>query len=152
MNAQDKPVEDLSRAEAEEELARLAAEIARHDALYYQQDAPEISDAAYDALRQRNMAIEEAFPDLIRPDSPRWRVGAAPASGFAKVRHAVPMLSLDNAFDEENLRDFVARVKRPWSDDEPLLFVAEPRSTACPSTAMSRGPSCERDPRRWPGR
>src|SRR5699024_3002889 len=91
MKPEEKPVEDLSRAEAEEELARLAAEIAHHDALYYQQDAPEISDAAYDALRQRNRALEEAFPDLVRSDSPRWRVGAAPASGFAKVRHAVPM-------------------------------------------------------------
>lgn len=129
MKPEEKPVEDLSRAEAAQELARLAAEIARHDKLYYQQDAPEISDAAYDALRQRNMAIEEAFPDLIRPDSPRWRVGAAPASGFAKVRHAVPMLSLENAFDEEDLRDFVARVKRflSWSADEPLHFVAEPK-------------------------
>src|SRR5690625_1103173 len=129
MNPQDKPVEDLSRAEAEEELARLAAEIARHDALYYQQDAPEISDAAYDALRQRNRALEEAHPELVRADSPRWRVGAAPASGFAKFRHAVPMLSLDNAFDEDDLRDFVARIKRflSWSDDEPLVFVAEPK-------------------------
>src|SRR5690625_1758113 len=129
MNPQDKPVEDLSRAEAEEELARLAAEIARHDALYYQQDAPEISDAAYDALRQRNRALEEAHPELVRADSPRWRVGAAPASGFAKLRHAVPMLSLDNAFDEDDLRDFVARIKRflSWSDDEPLVFVAEPK-------------------------
>ena len=89
--------EDLDMLEAEGELARLAAEIARHDALYHQKDAPEISDAAYDALKRRNDAIERRFPLLVRPDSPSRRVGAAPAAGFAKIRHDVPMLSLVNS-------------------------------------------------------
>src|SRR6478752_6836323 len=93
----EKPAEDLTSAEAKAELKTLAAEIAHHDQLYYQKDAPEISDAEYDALRQRNKAIEARFPDLIRADSPSKRVGAAPATGFAKVRHPHAMLSLDNA-------------------------------------------------------
>ncbi|MFL5049890.1 MAG: NAD-dependent DNA ligase LigA, partial [Xanthobacteraceae bacterium] len=92
------PVDDLTEAQAKEELARLAAEIAEHDGRYYQEDAPTISDADYDALRQRNSEIEARFSELIRSDSPNQRVGVAPARGFAKVRHALPMLSLDNAF------------------------------------------------------
>ncbi|MBN8911031.1 MAG: NAD-dependent DNA ligase LigA, partial [Rhizobiales bacterium] len=88
------PVDTLTAAEAADELARLAAEITRHDQLYYQSDAPEISDADYDALRLRNEAIEARFPDLVRPDSPSHRVGAPAAETFAKVRHRVPMLSL----------------------------------------------------------
>ncbi len=124
-----KPVEDLSRKEAEAELARLAAEIAEHDARYYQQDAPTIPDADYDALRRRNRAIEERFPDLVRSDSPQERVGAAPASGFAKVTHTVPMLSLDNAFDEEDVVEFLKRVRRflRMADDDPLDVMAEPK-------------------------
>src|SRR5689334_23680579 len=106
-----RPVDSLSEEEAEGELARLAAEILHHDELYYAKDAPEISDAAYDALRQRNAAIEKRFPQLVRADSPSQRVGAAPATGFAKVRHAKPMLSLDNAFDEEDVRAFFASVQ-----------------------------------------
>src|SRR5712691_9078089 len=92
----------LSEAQAKAELKRLAAEIAAHDKRYYQDDAPTVSDAAYDALRRRNEEIEARFPDLVRADSPSRRVGAAPTAKFAKVRHAVPMLSLDNAFAEED--------------------------------------------------
>ena len=106
-----RPVEALSEEEARAELARLAAEILHHDQLYYAKDAPEISDAAYDELRRRNAAIEARFPELIRADSPSRRVGAAPAAGFAKVTHRVPMLSLENAFAEEDVRDFFAGIR-----------------------------------------
>src|SRR5437588_12126002 len=108
----ERPVELLTEEEASAELARLAAEIAHHDQLYYAKDAPEIADAEYDELRRRNTAIETRFPELIRDDSPSRRVGAAPAAGFAKVRHSVPMLSLQNAFDEQDVRDFFDRVRR----------------------------------------
>lgn len=123
------PVEMLSRAEARRQLKWLAREIARHDRLYYQKDAPELSDAAYDDLRQRNEALEARFPDLKRADSPSERVGAEAAAGFAKVRHAVPMLSLANAFDEADVRDFVARVRRFLSlkEEAGLGLVAEPK-------------------------
>ena len=93
------PVGKLSRKQAEAELERLALEIAHHDRAYYQNDAPEIDDATYDALRQRNAEIEARFPDLVRADSPSRRVGAAPAQGFKKSRHAQPMLSLEDAFE-----------------------------------------------------
>ncbi len=124
-----KPVESLDAEEARAELARLAKIIAHHDALYYQQDAPEISDADYDALRARNAALETRFPDLVREDSPSKRVGAAPAERFGKVRHVVPMLSLGNAFAEEDVTDFVARVRRFLSlkPNEDLVFTAEPK-------------------------
>src|SRR5690242_2122740 len=108
----EKPVELLNEQEASAELARLAREIAEHDRLYYQEDAPRVSDAEYDALRQRNNEIEQRFPELIRHDSPSQRVGAKPAERFEKVRHARPMLSLDNAFTDEDVEDFVARVRR----------------------------------------
>src|SRR6201997_4411405 len=100
------PVEDLSEKQAKAEHTRLEAEIAEHDRRYYQDDAPTVSDAAYDALRQRYNAIEARFPDLRTPDSLSRHVGAAPSARFAKVRHAVPMLSLDNAFSEEDVADF----------------------------------------------
>src|SRR3954453_11732435 len=87
----------LTKAQAKVEHTRLALEIESHDRHYYQDDAPKISDAAYDALRQRVNAIEAKFPDLVTTDSPTQKVGAAPAGRFAKVRHAVPMLSLGNA-------------------------------------------------------
>ena len=96
------PVDKLSREDAVLELARLVDAIAHHDRLYYQNDAPDISEAEYDKLRQRNEAIEARFPDLVRDDSPSQKVGAAPARGFAKVKHAVPMLSLGNAFSDED--------------------------------------------------
>src|SRR5262245_10255777 len=125
----DKPVEQLTEAEAKKELERLASEIAENDKRYYQEDAPTISDAEYDALRQRNNEIEAAFPELIRHDSPSQRVGAKPAERFDKVRHARPMLSLDNAFTAEDVRDFEARIRRflGLSQEEPLAFVAEPK-------------------------
>jgi DNA ligase (NAD+) len=123
----EKPVAELSEDEAAEELARLASEIAHHDRLYYQQDAPEISDAAYDALRVRNEAIEARFPRLKRADSPSEQVGVAPAGGFKKVRHSVPMLSLANAFDEEEVGDFLTRIVRFLDLDAPPEILAEPK-------------------------
>jgi DNA ligase (NAD+) len=125
----DKPVEQLTEAEAKKELERLAGEIAEHDKRYYQEDAPTISDAEYDALRRRNNEIEARFPELIRHDSPSQRVGAKPAGRFEKVRHARPMLSLDNAFTEEDVRDFVARVHRflGLPSGEEVALIAEPK-------------------------
>ncbi|HEY8352569.1 MAG TPA: NAD-dependent DNA ligase LigA [Sphingomonadales bacterium] len=119
----------LTEEEAAAELARLAAEIAAHDRAYYQKDAPLISDAEYDALRQRNAEIEARFPELIRSDSPSQRVGAAPAAGFRKVRHSRPMLSLANAFTSEDVHDFVGRIRRflNLAEDEPVDLVAEPK-------------------------
>ena len=129
-----KPVEDLTEAEAAAELERLAAEIAHHDRAYHERDAPEISDADYDALRQRNTAIEARFPDLIRADSPSHRVGGAPDSGFAKLRHRVPMLSLDNAFDAADFADFMARAHR-FLGATAAIWISSPsrRSTGCRS-------------------
>src|SRR5260370_27011814 len=106
-----RPVEGLSEEEAAAELVRLATEILNHDQLYYANDAPQISDAAYDELRQRNTLIEARFPELTRADSPSRRVGAAPVAAFAKVTHSRPMLSLQNAFDEGDVRDFFDRVR-----------------------------------------
>ncbi|HWY16608.1 MAG TPA: NAD-dependent DNA ligase LigA [Rhizomicrobium sp.] len=124
-----KTVDKLTSAEAKRELTRLADEIAAHDRRYYQDDAPAVSDAEYDALRKRNAAIEARFPELIRADSPSLRVGAKPSEKFAKVVHRVPMLSLDNAFDEEDVIDFAARVRRflGTKDEDDLVFVAEPK-------------------------
>src|SRR5215208_4057216 len=97
-----RPAEQLTEREAKAELERLAAEILAHDRRYYQEDAPTITDAQYDELRRRNAAIEARYPRLKRPDSPSERVGTAPAGKFGKVVHAVPMLSIDNAFDEDD--------------------------------------------------
>ena len=129
MIAREKDIEVLTREEAAQALAELAAEIARHDRLYHQQDAPEISDADYDALRRQNDAIEARFPDLVRTDSPSQQVGATPASGFAKVAHARPMLSLSNAFDDEDVVEFLARIRRFLGLDENQIveIVAEPK-------------------------
>src|ERR1700726_2859449 len=110
-NAEKTAVEALSERDAPAELKRLAAEIAAHDRRYYQEDAPAISDAEYDALRRRNEEIEARFPDLVRPDSPSRKVGAKPSGKFAKVRHALPMLSLANAFGDEEVAEFVQRVR-----------------------------------------
>lgn len=129
MSAKEKAPEDLSEREAKAELARLSREIAKHDALYHQKDAPVISDAEYDALRRRNEAIEARFPSLVRKDSPAQRIGAAPAAAFEKVRHARPMLSLDNAFTEEDVRDFLARIRRflGLGEEREIALVAEPK-------------------------
>ena len=110
-------------------LAWLAAEIVRHDALYHGDDAPEISDAEYDTLVRENRALEAAHPELVRPDSPSGRVGAAPARGLAKVAHARPMLSLDNAFADADVTEFVARVRRflALPEDEAVALTAEPK-------------------------
>src|SRR5215831_9294884 len=119
----------LDEMQAKAELKRLAAEIAAHDKRYYQDDAPTVSDAEYDALRQSNAAIEARYPNLVRTDSPSRRIGAAPAGKFAKLRHAAPMLSLDNAFAEQDVLDFVARIRRflRLPEDEEIAFSAEPK-------------------------
>jgi len=120
----------LSEAEAANRLMRLAREIARHDKLYHDQDAPEISDADYDALVRENRELEAAFPKLVRADSPSQRLGSAPAtSGLAKVTHARPMLSLDNAFADTEVAEFVARVKRFLNlpADAAVAMTAEPK-------------------------
>jgi len=120
---------DLTEADAETELARLAAEIAKHDEAYHGRDKPVISDADYDKLRKRNTQIEARFPDLIREDSPSGRVGSAPSEKFDKVRHAVRMLSLGNAFTDEDVKEFglrIARFLRPGPDEE-LAYTAEPK-------------------------
>jgi len=124
-----KPVDHLTLDEAVEELERLAGEIAEHDKLYYQKDAPRISDAEYDALRKRNDAIETRYPELVREDSPSQRVGAEPAEGFGKVVHRVPMLSLGNAFDDEDVTDFWNRIRRflNLKEDDALAVTAEPK-------------------------
>ena len=111
------------------ELAFLAAEIARHNALYHTDDMPEISDADYDALVRRNAELEAAHPELVRADSPSRLVGAAPAGHLAKVPHARPMFSLDNAFADEDVAEFVGRVRRFLSlgEDEPVALTAEPK-------------------------
>jgi DNA ligase (NAD+) len=129
MPTEAKPVTALSIEEAGIELDFLAKELARHDALYHGKDAPEISDADYDALKRRNEEIEAAFPDLVRGDSPSKKVGSAPAAGFKLVTHARPMLSLDNTFSDEDVRDFVASVYRflGMIPDNSIAFTAEPK-------------------------
>ena len=123
-------VDDLTDKQARAEHARLSNELKAHGEAYYLRDAPTISDAEYDALKQRNQQIEARFPELEASlFSETFQVGAAPARGFAKVRHAVPMLSLDNAFNEEEVTDFVGRIRRflKLNEDEPLVFTAEPK-------------------------
>ncbi|HUZ92012.1 MAG TPA: NAD-dependent DNA ligase LigA, partial [Methylocella sp.] len=123
------PVESLSAAQARREHARLGDEIAAHDRRYYTEDAPTISDAEYDVLRQRYGAIEAAFPELATPESLTKKIGAAPSEKFAKVRHRVPVLSLGNIFQEEEVAEFAARVRRflGLGDGAPLAITAEPK-------------------------
>ncbi|KCZ63443.1 NAD-dependent DNA ligase LigA [Hyphomonas sp. L-53-1-40] len=123
------PVEDLTPDEAAAELARLAAIIAEADAAYYQEDAPVLTDAEYDVARQRNLAIEARFPELKREDSPSDRVGAVAQDGFAKATHAAPMLSLDNAFSDEDVTEFAGRIRRflGLDESETLELTAEPK-------------------------
>src|SRR2546423_13022905 len=102
----------LTKAQAKVEHRRLALELERHDKRYYQEDAPSVSDAEYDALRQRFNAIERRFPELVTAESPSQKVGAAPSGRFKKVRHALPMLSLDNAFAEQDVLEFAGRIRR----------------------------------------
>ena len=122
-------VEDLTEAQAKAELKRLAEAIAHHDKLYYQKDAPEVSDAEYDDLRRRNAAIEKRFTELVRADSPSQRVGAAPSGGFAKVRHPHAMLSLDNAMNEAEVREFFKSVRNFFRAPEDVKRV-EPETIA----------------------
>jgi DNA ligase (NAD+) len=122
-------VANLTKAQAKVEHKRLTLEIERHDKAYYQDDAPKISDAEYDRLRQRFNAIEARFPEFVSSESPSQKVGAAPSGKFKKVRHAVPMLSLDNAFAEEDVLDFVGRIRRflKLADGDGINFSAEPK-------------------------
>jgi DNA ligase (NAD+) len=134
-------VEKLTKAQAEAELERLAAEIGGHDKRYYQEDAPTVSDAAYDALRRRNEEIEARFPALVRADSPSRRVGAQPSQKFAKVRHAVPMLSLGNALSDEEVVEFVERVRRflRLPEGEKIAFTAEPKIDGLSCSLLYQG-------------
>jgi DNA ligase (NAD+) len=122
-------VADLTKAQAKVEHKRLALEIENHNKLYYQEDAPKISDAEYDALRQRFNAIEARFPEFVTSESPSQKVGAAPSGRFKKVRHALPMLSLDNAFAEGDVLEFAGRIRRflKLGDDDKIDFSAEPK-------------------------
>ncbi|MEO0319797.1 MAG: NAD-dependent DNA ligase LigA, partial [Pseudomonadota bacterium] len=125
----NEPVDQLTEEDAKAELLRLATTLADADKAYHGDDAPVMIDADYDALRRRNLLIEERFPKLVRDDSPSKRVGAPPSTRFEKVTHAAPMLSLDNAFDDGDVQDFVARVRRflKLEDVDPLAFTAEPK-------------------------
>lgn len=148
------PVDDLTEDQGRQELARLADELAHHDRLYHRDDAPQITDADYDALRQRNAAIEARFPALVLADSPSLKVGADVSSQFAPVRHAVPMLSLDNAFDDGEVTDFVARIRRFLKLDpaEPVAFVAEPKIDGLSASLLYVDGVLERGATRGDGR
>jgi len=123
------PVADLTEAQAVEELERLADEMAGHDLRYYQDDAPTITDAEYDALKRRNLDIEARFPQHVRENSPSLKVGAARSAQFSPVEHGVPMLSLDNAFSNDEATEFDARIRRflRIGADEPVFYTAEPK-------------------------
>jgi DNA ligase (NAD+) len=149
------PIESLSEAQARREHARLGEEIRAHDRRYYTEDAPTVSDADYDALRRRYEAIEAAFPDFATPDSLTKKVGAAPSEKFAKVRHRVPMLSLGNVFRDEDVADFVTRVRRflGFGPEVLLDITAEPKIDGLSCSlryvkgalveAATRGDGCE---------
>ena len=141
MSDETTPPEDLTPAAARRELARLAREIARHDTLYYEESAPALSDAAYDALRRRNEAIEVRFPALKRADSPSERVGAPPAARFAKVRHSRPMLSLTNALSDGELAEFLVRIRRflKLGEDEAVVLYGAPKIDGVSATLHYHG-------------
>src|SRR5438477_5546888 len=121
-------VAKLTKAQAKVELTRLALELEGHDKRYYQDDAPSVTDAEYDALRQRFNAIEKRFPEFVSSDSPSQKVGAAPSGRFRKVRHSLLMLSLDNAFAEQDVLDFAGRITRFLKlPDDKIDFSAEPK-------------------------
>ena len=130
----------LTKAQAKVELMRLALELEGHDKRYYQDDAPSVSDAEYDALRQRFNAIEKRFPEFVTAESPSQKIGAAPSGRFRKVRHAVPMLSLDNAFAEQDVVDFVGRIRRflKLGDDDRSTSAPSRRSTGCRCRCATR--------------
>jgi len=121
------PVDQLDEKQARAELARVAKRMAEADLAYHQNDAPIISDADYDALKSRNLEIEQKFPALVLLDSPSAKIGAPAASGFAKIRHAVPMLSLGNAFSENDVHEFDARVRKFLSIEGKINYTAEPK-------------------------
>ncbi len=124
----DQPVSELSKDQAAKELADLAARLGAANAAYHTADDPVMDDAQYDALKRRNAELEKAFPDLIRPDSPSAQVGARPADGFSKITHIVPMLSLGNAFDDDDIIDFDARIRKFLGlDSESVAYTAEPK-------------------------
>ena len=125
----EKSPDQLSLAEAKAELKRLAKEITEHDERYHGRDAPTISDAEYDALRKRNAALEDRFPELVLASSPSKRVGAAPQEKFGKVQHRVPMLSLGNAFEDNEVAEFLGRVRRFLNLPEAteIAVTAEPK-------------------------
>src|SRR2546429_9218177 len=126
-----KPLTDiakLTKAQAKVEHMRLAIEIEAHNERYYQEDAPSVTDAEYDALRQRFNAIEKRFPELVSAASPSQKTGPAPSGRLKKVRHSLPMLSLDNAFAEQDVLDFVGRIERFLKlSDHKIDFSAEPK-------------------------
>jgi DNA ligase (NAD+) len=126
---QMRAISDLDEAAARAELARLAELLGQANTAYHADDAPIMSDAEFDALRQRNALIEARFPALIRPDSPSAQIGASPSDGFGKIRHARRMLSLANAFDDADVADFVNGIRRflSLSENAPLSFTAEPK-------------------------
>ena len=123
------PIETLTADQAAKEITSLSIEIRIADAQYYVEDNPVLDDAAYDALRQRLIALETAFPQFIAKDSPTQTVGAKTSSKFGKIKHSVPMLSLDNAFSDEDVDDFVSRIKRFLNvpDETVVDFTAEPK-------------------------
>ena len=147
-----KPVAELDESEAAAELKRLAKAITHHDELYYRLDTPEISDAAYDALRDRNAAIEGRFPRLIRDDSPTLRIGAPPVEAFGKIVHRVPMLSLSDVFDDEGFPTSSIASGASSVSQNSRVSPSRPslRSTGSRSrSVIRRAGSCKADPRRW---
>lgn len=147
-----KAVGELSESEAADELVRLADELTRHDLAYFQDEAPAISDAEYDALKRRNLDIEARFPHLVQENSPSMRVGAPRASSFAPVEHGVPMLSLDNAFSDDEATEFDARVRRFLKLDEEVGYTAEPKIDGLSASLLYVGGKLVRGATRGDGR